>query len=53
VWRDTLSDGYIAVRSYQNEVLELEQKELTDHRFDFDKIVSDNLNVQLEKYNPK
>ncbi len=53
VWRETLGDGFIAVRSFQNEVREKKQKDLKDERFDFDKVVSENLVAQTDKFLPK
>jgi hypothetical protein len=50
LWRDTMLEGYVAVRSFQNEVKELNQALLKDVRFDFDKVVSENLNPFKERY---
>jgi hypothetical protein len=53
VWRETLGDGFIAVRSFQTEVKEKREKDLKDERFDFDKVVSENLLTTVDKYMPK
>lgn len=53
VWRETLSDGFIAVSSYQNEVKEKVEKDLKDEKFDFEKVVTENLCLLQEKYLPK
>ena len=45
-----MSDNYIAVRNYSYQVKELKTDDLKDAKFDFDKVVTSNINHQLEHY---
>ena len=53
IWRDTMEDNFVAVRNFNNDVQELAEKDLKDVKFDFDKIVTLDINRQNEQYQPK
>lgn len=44
LWRDSVKDGYIAVRNYSIDAKELSSEQLKNVIFDFDKIVTQNIN---------
>jgi hypothetical protein len=48
-----MGDGSIAVRNFNYEVKEVDQSQLKDAKFDFDKIVTSDINRFLETYPPK
>ena len=48
-----MADGYIAVRGFQNDVREMEHSEVKDVKFDFDKVVTENISLQTTQYQPK
>ncbi len=48
IWRDTMAEGYIAVRHFSQDVRELPSKDLKDWRHDFDKVVTLNINTQID-----
>ena len=53
VWRDSLADEMIAVRNYSYDVKELLNAELKDAKFDFDKVVTANINHFPDTFNSK
>ena len=40
LWRDTMSDGLIAVRNFSHQVQEMKQADLKEEKYDFDKVVT-------------
>lgn len=53
VWRDTMADQMIVARNFSYEVKEHVTADLKDSRFDFDKVVTANINHYPETYNTK
>ena len=48
VWRDSMSDGSIAVRNFHYSLKEMREDELKAWSSDFDKVVEKNLNVFID-----
>ena len=48
VWRDSMADRYIAVRSYSGDVREKKAEELKDWKTDFDKVVTTNISTFVD-----
>ena len=46
-------DGFLPVKNYENETSELIITQLEKINFDFNKLIYDSLNFQVDKFQPK